>query len=87
MSKVIDPNKKFNHRWKTDPKFIKGFDYDSPKHADVHDGIKWALPLFENQDTPEFKAESKRIDDRVDKKIETEKKAERLKSRKLSIVR
>jgi hypothetical protein len=86
MAEVINPNKKFNHRWKTDPKFIKGFDYDSPEYADVPDDLKWAIPLSKHQDTPEFKAEMKRLEERVDRKIEAEKKSERLKSRKFSVV-
>jgi len=87
MSEVIDPKEKFNHRWKTDPKFIKGFDYDSPQYSDVPDDLKWAIPLSEHQDKPEFKAEMKRLEERVDQKIEAEKKSERLKNRKLLVVR
>jgi len=54
VSKVIELSKRFNHRWKTDPAFERGFDYDSPKYAGVDDDLKWAIPMMEAQNKPEF---------------------------------
>jgi hypothetical protein len=45
MSKVIELAKRFNDRWKIDPLFIKNFDYDQPKYADVRARVRRLLPL------------------------------------------
>jgi hypothetical protein len=91
MANVIDPKKKFNHRWKTDPKFIKDFDYDDPKYADVPDDLKWAIPLTERQKTQRAQAENKMSDafskQRVEKELIEIKKMTARQSRKLSVVR
>lgn len=59
MSDIIDLKKKFNHRWKNDPVFIEGFDYEKPEYADVPDGLKWSLPIHECLEKPEVKERSK----------------------------
>lgn len=56
MSDVIDLKKKFNHKWKKDPRFIEGFDYEKPEYGDVPDSLKWALPIHECLEKPEVKA-------------------------------
>ncbi len=91
MSQVIDPNKKFNHRWKTDPRFVEGFDYDSPEYADVPDDLKWAIPLNEQQKTPQAKTENKRSDEesklRVEKELKELRKNSAIQFQRLSVVR
>lgn len=90
MSDVVDLKKKWNHRWKTDPRFIKGFDYEKPEHADVPDGLKWALPIHESLKAPEVKARSNKIreesEKRVKKNLRDKRKEEALRSRKLSVI-
>lgn len=61
MSDVIDLKKKFNHRWKRDPKFIEGFNYEKPEYADTPDSLRWALPIHECLEKPEVKEQSKRL--------------------------
>jgi hypothetical protein len=57
---IIDLKKKWNHRWKTDPRFMKDFDYEKPEYVDVPDSLKWALPIHECLEKPEMKERSKR---------------------------
>ena len=37
MGDVIDPSKKHNHRWKVDPRYEQGYDYNNPRDVDVPD--------------------------------------------------
>ncbi|MCE3011085.1 MAG: hypothetical protein LW875_10780 [Proteobacteria bacterium] len=62
MSDVIDLKKKFNHKWKKDPRFIACFDYEKPEYGDVPDSLKWALPIHECLEKPEMKERSKRLE-------------------------
>jgi hypothetical protein len=52
VGKLIKMTDTHNHRWKADRRFVKGFDYDNEKHANVPDDQKWMLPLFEAQKDP-----------------------------------
>lgn len=77
MSTVIDLSKRFNHRWKTDPLFVKGFDYDHPKYANVPDDCKWMLPMHEQQKDPRVRAEARRITELGRQQARAEIKAKR----------
>lgn len=85
MSDFVDLKKKWNHRWKTDPRFMKDFDYEKPEYANVPDGLKWALPLYDAANSPQELAMQKRIQEEAKAKSEALDKSNRLKSRKLSI--
>ena len=65
MSDVINLSKKRNHRWKTDPRFIEGFDYEKPEYADTPDNLRWALPIHESISNPRVVAESKRRQEKI----------------------
>ncbi len=86
MSDIIDLKKKLNHRWKNDPVFMEGFDYEKPEYADVPDGLKWALPIHESVNKPEEIQRQKRVQEEAKKELESERRAGRLKTRKLSVV-
>jgi hypothetical protein len=86
MSDIIDLKKKWNHRWKTDPVFIEGFDYEKPEYADTPDGLRWALPIHECISRPEEVQRQKRVQEEAKKELEAERRANRLKSRKLSTI-
>ncbi len=86
MSKIIELSKRFNHRWKTDPAFERGFDYDNPKYAGVDDDLKWAIPMMEAQDQPEFIRRSNAAQERAARKVEAEMKAKRRSGSRLQIV-
>lgn len=85
MSDVINLKKKWNHRWKTDPRFIEGFDYEKPEDADTPDSLRWALPLHEAANSPQELQKQKRMMDEAKKTVAAEMKVKRLNSRKLSI--
>lgn len=85
MSDVINLNKKWNHRWKTDPRFIEGFDYEKPEYADVPDDLRWSLPLYDAANSPQELARQKRIQEEAKVKSKALDRSNRLKSRKLSI--
>lgn len=85
MGDLYDLNKRFNHRWKTDPLFLKDFDYDNPKYAHVPDDLKWMLPMHEQQQTDLVRQAHAEVNARVTVKIENERRQERLKAfKKLS---
>ena len=86
MAEIIDPKKKLNHKWKTDPRFIKDFDYEKPEYADVPNGLKWALPIHESANRPEEIQRQKRLQEKAQKKLELERRAGRLAFRKLSTI-
>jgi hypothetical protein len=75
MSKVIEIAKRFNHRWKTDPAFERGFDYDNPKYAGVDVDLKWAIPLIESQKRPAFIQNATLLKAQADQRIEAKNKA------------
>lgn len=85
MSDVIDLKKKWNHRWKTDPVFMMGFDYERPEYADTPDGLRWSLPIHESVNKPEEVQRQKHLQEKVEEEVKTEKRAERLKTGKLAI--
>jgi len=62
-----------NHRWKRDPRFVQGFDYDHPKHAHVPADQKWMLPLFEAQKDPAVIADHKRMEEAAVARVMKEK--------------
>ncbi|MEK7070823.1 MAG: hypothetical protein AAB966_03375, partial [Patescibacteria group bacterium] len=62
MSDIIYLKKKFNHRWKNDPRFMKDFDYEKPEYTDVPAGLKWALPIHECLEKPEVKERGKKLE-------------------------
>jgi hypothetical protein len=78
MAKLIDLSKKFNHRWKTDPHFIEGFDYDHPKYANIPDDMKWMLPMHEAQKSPDVKRGHAEIAAKAKADIEEERRHSRL---------
>ncbi len=86
MSDVINLKNKLNHKWKTDPVFMEGFDYEKPEYSDVPDGLKWALPIHESVNKPEETQRQKRVREEAKKELESERRASRFKSRKLSII-
>jgi hypothetical protein len=54
---------RWNQRWRFDPAFKQGFDYEKPEYATCPDDMRWLLPLAEHQKSPEYLAyleESKR---------------------------
>jgi hypothetical protein len=75
MSKVIELSKRFNHRWKTDPAFEKGFDYDNPNYAGVDDDLKWAIPMMEAQKTPEAIQKAQTMKAQAIREVEEERKS------------
>ena len=85
MSDVIDLKKRWNHRWKTDPRFMKDFDYEKPEYANTPDGLRWALPLHEAANSPQELQRQKRIQEEARSKSKALDRTNRLKSRKLSI--
>ena len=78
--KIIEIKKRFNHRWKQNPLFIRGFDYDDPKYAAVPDDLKWALPIHEATSTAEYKAVSARMNAEAKKQVAMEIRRKRIKS-------
>ncbi|OYZ20525.1 MAG: hypothetical protein B7Y39_10645 [Bdellovibrio sp. 28-41-41] len=44
-SKVYDLTKQYNHRWKTDPRYRKNFDYDHLDFKDVPGDIRWMITM------------------------------------------
>lgn len=79
MADIIDPKKKFNHRWKKDPRFEKGFDYDDPKYSDVPNGLKWALPIHEAISDPKEVERQQEREKAIKRKVETEFRKKNLK--------
>ncbi len=63
----------YNHRWKSDPLFVQGFDYDCAKYANVPGDQKWMIPLFEAQKDPAVIAEHKRVEKEAMVKVAREK--------------
>lgn len=86
MSDVIDLKKKLNLKWKSNPVFIEGFDYEKPEYADVPDGLTWALPIHESVNKPEEVQRQKRLHEEVKSKIKVDEKISCLKSRKFSVI-
>ncbi len=80
MAKVIELSKRFNDRWKTDKLFLKDFDYDHPKYANVPDDIKWMIPLREAQKSPEVIRGHAEVAAQAAANLEKERRQERLKA-------
>jgi hypothetical protein len=78
MAKLIELSKRFNDLWKTDKRFIKDFDYDHPRYANVADDIKWMLPMHEAQQAPEVKRGHSEVAAQAKAELEAERRQVRL---------
>ncbi len=72
MGKVVDLQKRFNHLWRTNPLYIRGFDYDSPKYSHVANDLKWMLPIHEAVSSPAEKARAAQTESTAKAKVENE---------------
>jgi len=77
MSTIIDLSQRFNHRWKTDRLYVKGFHYGQPKYANVPDDCKWMLPMHEQQNDTRVRDEARRITELGRQQAQAEIKATR----------
>lgn len=57
-SKVYDLTKQYNHKWKTDPRYRKNFDYDHSDFKDVPGDIRWMITIGPKDKSQYLKSEN-----------------------------